>query len=222
MVLFFDLDGPILDVSKKYFTVYSQLVTELGGSPLESEEYWVRKQNRVTERRTLGDSHLKEEDFEAFRVRRKDLIETPAFWRHDIVWSEIFDAMKVSPWKGQLILVTLRNDREALLEELHHLGIADWFETILSTGGDAAGPDRHEAKVQLIKDHFPGQIPSGWFVGDTETDLRAGKALHLQTVAVTFGIRSEPLLRAEKPDHIVRTPGELAAWVNSFPAPAAK
>jgi phosphoglycolate phosphatase-like HAD superfamily hydrolase len=40
-------------------------------------------------------------------------------------------------------------------------------------------------------------------VGDTEVDIRAGKAVRIKTVAVLSGIRDRAALEAEAPDAIV-------------------
>jgi phosphoglycolate phosphatase len=45
--------------------------------------------------------------------------------------------------------------------------------------------------------------PGALIVGDTEVDIRAGKAVGIKTVAVTSGIRSRAALEAEGPDVIV-------------------
>jgi phosphoglycolate phosphatase-like HAD superfamily hydrolase len=45
--------------------------------------------------------------------------------------------------------------------------------------------------------------PGALIVGDTEVDIRAGKAVGIKTVAVLSGIRSRAALEAEAPDAIV-------------------
>ena len=84
---------------------------------------------------------------------------------------------------------------------------------MLSTNGDGHKENRHEAKVNLIKKKFP--TAKGWFIGDTETDIRCGKALGIKTVGVTFGIRAHDLISKENPDIIVNSPAELVSWLRN-------
>jgi phosphoglycolate phosphatase-like HAD superfamily hydrolase len=52
--LFFDLDGPLLDVSHRYFRVHSDIVRELGGSPGEENEFWKSKRARRSVKEILA------------------------------------------------------------------------------------------------------------------------------------------------------------------------
>jgi phosphoglycolate phosphatase-like HAD superfamily hydrolase len=212
-MIFFDLDGPILDVSEKYFRVYSDLVNELGGTPLDKEDYWERKRSKQKESQILSDSHLTVAKHSLYHQLRKERIETPDYWKFDRVWPELDEAMRSSRLRGQLVLVTLRNRTEALIEELGALKIRDWFETILSTDGDSTGPDRHTAKVRLVRSTF-NDVSEKWFIGDTETDIRAGHALGMKCAAVSFGIRTPEILEKESPNIIFDHPSALASWLS--------
>ncbi|MFN5949881.1 MAG: HAD family hydrolase [Pirellulaceae bacterium] len=218
---YFDLDGPILDVSEKFHRIYSDLVTDFGGHPLPKEDYWSRKKSRQADSKILEDSRLSSSLEKEYRRRRTSLIETESYWRFDRVWPEVRDAIARSPPCGTLVLVTLRNNRRELEAQLKHLEIDHWFQKVLSESGDAAGPDRHDVKVHLIERTF-GVPQSGWFVGDTETDLRAGKKLGLRQVAVAFGIRDAIILAKENPDLLLDQPSQLANWISqSSGSPAA-
>ncbi len=218
MTLLFDLDGPILDVSEKYYRVYFDLVCELGGEPLDKQDYWNRKRSRVPDSETLEASNIAGADVARFRQLRKDRIETRDYWKLDRVWPEMVDTMATSPLGGKLVLVTLRNRTDVLEEELAALGIRDWFKAVLATDGDADGPDRHSAKVGIVSRKF-GNVSGGWFIGDTETDLRAGNALGLHRAAVTFGIRESALLEKEDPEKIFHHPSEMTRWLESLAHP---
>jgi len=202
---YFDLDGPILDVSEKFHRIYSDLVTDFGGHPLPKEDYWSRKKSRQADSKILEDSRLSSSLEKEYRRRRTSLIETESYWRFDRVWPEVRDAIARSPHCGTLVLVTLRNNRRELEAQLKHLEIDHWFQKVLSESGDAAGPARHDVKV-----------------GDTETDLRAGKKLGLRQVAVAFGIRDAIILAKENPDLLLDQPSQLANWISqSSGSPAA-
>lgn len=214
MLIFFDLDGPLLDVSEKYYEVYKDLVNEFQGRSLSLEEYWNNKRNKVPEATNLIRSNISTECFQNYFDKRKKLIECRKYWRLDTVWSELWSFFSNSSLRGNLILVTLRHDKEQLEEQLKFLNIRHWFVSILSTNGDNHEENRHEAKVDLINTNFPSA--EGWFIGDTETDIRCGKVLGLKTVGITFGIRAHDLISKEKPNLIIKSPPNLVNWLSTL------
>ncbi len=54
------------------------------------------------------------------------------------------------------------------------------------------------------------------FVGDTPVDIRCGQNAGIETIAVTWGFRSEAMLIDCAPDHMVRSAQELTALVRSL------
>ena len=52
-MIFFDLDGPILDVSAKYYRVYHDLLDEFGFPSLPRDQYWEAKRNKVSDESIL-------------------------------------------------------------------------------------------------------------------------------------------------------------------------
>ena len=177
------------------------------------EEYWNNKRNILPETENLKRSKISTDCFQNYFDKRKELIESKKYWKMDTVWSEVRSFLANSSLRGRLILVTLRHDKEQLEEQLKFLNVRCWFDSILSTNGDNHKENRHEAKVNLIKTNFPSA--EGWFIGDTETDIRCGKALGIKTVGVTFGIRAHDLISKENPDIIVNSPAELVNWLRT-------
>jgi phosphoglycolate phosphatase-like HAD superfamily hydrolase len=212
-MIFFDLDGPILDVSRKYYQVYKDIVLELGGNPLDFSTYWERKRKKLPDSETLDLSGLSQAKLEDFLVTRKHRIETPSYWQFDRVWKELLLFTTTSTLRGQVCLVTFRNDRVALMEELSSFGILDWFEEVITMPGDAASGDRSSVKADAVYQRY-GEVERGVFIGDTETDIRAGKKLGLTTVAVTYGIRTSNYLQKEKPDFIFDLPSNFVLWLS--------
>lgn len=50
-------------------------------------------------------------------------------------------------------------------------------------------------------------------VGDTAVDISCGKNVSVATCGVTWGFRTRDELKTAGADHIVDTPGQLAAWI---------
>ena len=213
--IFFDLDGPILDVSEKYYRLYKDIVSEMGGVPVSKTRYWENKRNKTPETVTLNESRLPEELMPLYSEKRKALIETRRYWELDVVWPELFAYMNHSPLRGLIILVTLRFNRQALENELSFLGIRSWFASVLSSGGDQSQRPRAEIKIGMIREHFQRQV-KGWFIGDTETDLRTGQNLGLNCAGVSFGIRTHKILSLESPNCIISNPTGLVTWLKEI------
>ncbi len=83
---------------------------------------------------------------------------------------------------------------------IHHLALQEYLPVII--GGDTL-PEKKPHPAPLL--HAMQQLGSpkqGIMVGDSVSDIRAGKAAGLRTVAVTFGYRNEEvLLRAEADEY---------------------
>ena len=58
-------------------------------------------------------------------------------------------------------------------------------------------------------------IKDAYFIGDSLTDVLAGKAAGLRTILVLSGkaLREEALQWAEKPDHIFNDLAEAVGWL---------
>jgi phosphoglycolate phosphatase-like HAD superfamily hydrolase len=211
MKIFFDLDGPILDVSEKYYRVYADLVTEYGSQPIPKLDYWDYKRRRIPDETILGLSGI-EGWVEDYRQLRKSRIETLEYLSCDRIWPGVLPMLQELASDTSIILVTLRNSTESLKWELKTLGLLDIFTHVLSASGDNAGVEREQVKVQLVQKALGLQTFSGWFIGDTETDIRTGQLLGLRTAAVTFGIRTAEQLVTVKPDVLIETPESLIEW----------
>jgi phosphoglycolate phosphatase-like HAD superfamily hydrolase len=213
--IFFDLDGPVLDISSKYYHIYKYIVTEMGGRPMPKVRYWHNKRNKIAESQLLKESNLPKELIHEYSEKRKILLETSNYLKLDTVWPDLFEYMQNSPFRGLITLVTLRHNRKALENELNFLGISSWFTSVLSSDEGQNEISRHSIKTQMIRAHFKSDV-NGWFVGDTETDLRAGKDLGLYCVATSFGIRTREILSRESPNQIISCPRDFVIWLKSI------
>ena len=213
--LFFDLDGPILDVSEKYYRVYADLVKEYGSQPIPKEDYWDYKRRRIPDDTILGLSGI-QGWVEEYRQLRKSRIETLEYLACDRIWPGVLLMLQELASHTSLILVTLRNSSETLKWELQNLGLLGVFSQVLSASGDNAGVERAQVKVQLVQKAFGLKSFSGWFIGDTETDIHTGQLLGLQTAAVTFGIRTKEQLASVQPNVVLESPECLIEWSKSL------
>lgn len=200
MFVYCDLDGPILDVSHKYWQVHKDVLAELGRSYLPEEEYWQLKRTRIPVPEILmrvGSQDISEE----YITRRIAKIETPSYLQHDRVWPGTREALEAMAKDHRLVLVTLRRSTEALHGELERLELKPLFARVLSSGEQRT--PRWQIKVDLIRSDGYEQGLPGVMIGDTDTDILAGNYLGLQTVGVLSGIRMREHLEKAGPNFII-------------------
>jgi phosphoglycolate phosphatase-like HAD superfamily hydrolase len=207
MTLFLDLDGPLVDVSERYFRVHRDIVEQWGGRATDKAAYWERKRDRQPLPALLasgGNGHIPAADYLAQWLSR---IELPAYLECDAVFPGALEQLARLGRSHRLVLVTLRQRPDHLAGELERLQLRAFFGAVLSASPTVA--QGWETKQRLM-----GQsgflTKTAWIVGDTEIDIRAGKGLGLTTVAVLSGIRNRAHLARERPDFLVKDIGELS------------
>jgi phosphoglycolate phosphatase len=202
MTLFFDLDGPLLDVSPRYVALHQTLLEAAGVEPMPAERYWQCKQAALAEEDILRELGVLER-VPHYLKRRVELIETAEWLVHDRPWPWTRPTLARLAKQHTLVLVTARANRPLLDEQLARLELAGFFDEVLSEPG---GQRVDEQKAALIRGYLTrhGQALAGhWMIGDTEADVGAGKLLGLRTVAVLSGIRSAEILARSQPDHLL-------------------
>jgi len=211
-----DLDGPILDVSERYYRVYSDTLNLIGIAPLNKESYWRLKRSRVSELEILArsgtaDNDLIKEDLDA-RAKR---IESAEYLLFDHLWPGTHETLRVLRSQTALVLVTMRKSKELLDRQLDGLKVLDAFDCILVAGAAAAADDHGQQKAEMVRNCYRNEDFAGWFVGDTELDIQSGRLLGLRTAAITFGIRNVDHLRAISPDVLLNSPADFQSWARN-------
>lgn len=218
-----DLDGPILDVSERYYRVYSDTLNLIGIAPLNKESYWHLKRSKVSEPEILARSGTSDNDLvkEYLGVRAKR-IEAAEYLLFDQVWPGTPDVLKVLRSRSALALVTMRKSRKLLDQQLASLKLLEAFDCVLAAGTDSVANDRGEQKARLVRDRYGNEDLVGWFVGDSETDIYSGRLLGLRTAAITFGIRTIDHLRAVSPDVVLESLADFHSWARDLDSGSAK
>lgn len=117
----------------------------------------------------------------------------------------ISDTLKKLSEKAKLALVTMRYvPKKAVIEELEKFGLSQYFDYVM-TALDTRNPKPSpEGLIKCVKE-LGVQMCDCVVVGDSVSDIRAGKAAGVKTVAVLSGIFSFEELRKEEPDLILET-----------------
>jgi HAD superfamily hydrolase (TIGR01509 family) len=116
--------------------------------------------------------------------------------------------------KAKLALITMRFvEKNALIEELKHFGLAKFFRyivTAMDTHKPKPSPDALIKTVKALDVNMCGCA----IVGDSVTDVRAGKSAGAMTVAVLSGLFSREELTRESPDLILDDATELPKFLD--------
>jgi phosphoglycolate phosphatase len=218
LTLFCDFDGPIIDVSERYYTTYqlgladtqafyqSHTGTTLPIQVLSKEQFWSLKRDRVSDCEIATRSGLHPEQIEVFLAQVHRIVNQPVLLQQDHLQPEARWALHWLHASGvKLVLVTLRCQTQAA-QILKNYGLAHLFTRICGMPDSSAAYQNYAGfKAQLLTDLLAEgiwQTDSACIVGDTEADILAGQAVGIPTIAVTCGIRSQLYLKKYQPTHI--------------------
>jgi HAD superfamily hydrolase (TIGR01509 family) len=116
----------------------------------------------------------------------------------------IANALENLAKKAKLALITMRAvPKLAIMAELEHFGIARYFTHVITALDTSEPKPSPEALIKCVK-ALDVQICDCAIVGDSVSDVRAGKAAGAVTVAVLSGLFSREKLAKERPDLILK------------------
>jgi phosphoglycolate phosphatase len=218
--LFCDFDGPIVDVSERYYSTYQLGLAEIQSfyrtagislpvRILSKEQFWKMKQERTPDVEIAMRSGLQGQQIDHFLQRVTRIVNQPALLHQDQLQSGVRWALALLQAQSvRLVLVTLRCQIQAT-QMLQSYGLDHIFSEIWGTqDSNAAYSNQSDHKTQLLEkaiahlsweNHLPAHA---WMIGDTEADIVAGKAMDIPTIAVTCGIRSHNYLQKLQPTRI--------------------
>jgi phosphoglycolate phosphatase len=211
--VFCDLDGPLIDVSRRYYRTYQLAIAEvqahvqersLSLTPLSSSQFWQMKQERMPDADIAFCSGLRHEQIELFLAKVLDIVNQPTLLQEDCVQSGVFQSLQLLKRLGaSLSVVTLRCQAQAV-QLLKQFQLDSFFDKICGAQDRLSAYQNYtEGKQALLRGLMAEMTPSAhsqqWMIGDTEADVQAGQALGLSTVALTCGMRSRQYLQRLEP-----------------------
>lgn len=222
MTVFCDFDGPIVDVSERYYSTYCQgldavqTVAAQRGTytplcRLSKSQFWRMKQERTPDREIAMRSGLQGNQIDFFLEQVSEIVNRAELLHQDKLQPGVRHALTMLHTQGvRLILVTLRRQTQAS-QWLEREGLAHLFTQIRGTSDDSfAYVNLAQHKTDLLSGVIsecswrnPGAIgTSACMIGDTEADILAGQAAGIPTIALTCGIRSQTYLQSFQPTAI--------------------
>ncbi|MBD2611643.1 HAD family hydrolase [Nostoc punctiforme FACHB-252] len=215
-----DFDGPIIDVSERYYRVY-QFCLEKTRRPeqtvneLPKAEFWELKRKRVPEKQIALNSGLDENQAQEFAQLRRQTVHTQPYFEYDTLAPGAVDALlKIQQAGIDLAVMTMRRVKE-LDYAFKKYDLARFFpeNRCYCLSNDYVKTRDIEDKPLLMAraiEELPAAADT-WMVGDTEADITAAKKHGIKAIAVECGIRDRTQLELYHPDLIVK---DLSAAVD--------
>jgi phosphoglycolate phosphatase len=213
--VFCDLDGPLIDVSRRYYRTYQLAIAEvltqaqtqgrsISLTPLSSSQFWQMKQERMPDADIAFCSGLRHEQIDLFLAKVIDIVNQPILLQEDCVQPGAFQSLELMKRLGaSLSVVTLRCQAQAA-QLLQQFKLDQFFDQVCGVGDQFSAYQNYTERKQVILEGLmtrltPSEQGQCWIIGDTEADVQAGQALGLSTVAVICGMRSRSYLQRLQP-----------------------
>ncbi len=223
-----DFDGPIMDVSDRYYSVYQYCLEKVTHPEqpihqLSKVQFWELKRARVPERQIGIISGLDEEQARQFTRLRRETVHTLPYLVQDKIHASAVDSLEKLQYLGvDLVVMTMRRQQE-LEAAFQKYDLARFFPPnrryCLSNDYVKTSDVRDKP---LLMERALTELPSVadvWMVGDTEADIVAAKTHNIKVIGVLSGIRDRPRLESYQPDLIVNDLSEaVAAIVATIPS----
>ncbi len=217
-----DFDGPIMDVSERYYQVYQYCLEQIQRpnqplKPMDKVQFWECKRSCIPERMIGIDSGLDEDQAQEFALLRRHTVHTVPYLVYDQPVSGAIEALERLQQAGvELVVMTMRRVRE-LDDAFHRYDLARFFPPhqryCLSNDYIKTGDTKD--KPLLMERALRELAPASdvWMVGDTEADMIAAKTHGVKAIGVLSGIRNTTQLSLYQPDFILNNLSETANFL---------
>ena len=214
LTVFCDFDGPLVDVSDRYYNTYQIALGKtrdyyedqgefLYLNPLSKQQFWQMKQERICDQEIALRSGLQVDHIPYFVRQVRAIVNESFLLKKDKFHQGVNWALARLHSQGvRLVVVTLRC-QEQVTKLLNNYGLLRLFSGVYGTTDETiAYRNNIECKTALLKKAL-AEYDDGraCMVGDTEADILAAQAVGICAIALTCGIRSCHYLQQFDPDY---------------------
>ena len=202
-MLFFDLDGTLIDSAVGISRCVAHALRELG-EPVPADTAlrgWIGPPLRDSFGPLLGDAVRTERAVELYRERFEDV-----GWREHAVYPGIADALSALAADGRrLLVVTAKNEPHAR-RIVAHLPFAHVFEDVVGATADGTLSHKHELIAEALR-RTGTPASAATMIGDRHFDIDGARRHRMPSVGVLWGFGDADELRHA--DRLAATPADL-------------
>lgn len=217
-----DFDGPIMDVSERYYRAYCFCLTQVRRphqtiNLLSKAQFWQLKRSQTPERQIGQLSGLDELQAQEFAHLRRSTVHTLPYLAYDAPLPGAIDTLhQLQAMKVDLVVMTMRRARE-LENAFARYDLARFFPE--SRRYCLSNDYVKTADVQdkpLLMQRALAELPLAaetWMIGDTEADVVSAKRHGINVVGVLSGIRDRQQLVKHQPNWIASNLAEAVKTI---------
>ena len=204
--ILFDLDGTLIDVSARHYSLYKSVISDQGVEALPPGDYW--RHRRAGESTIDLLAATPGVDVERFTAAWMVGIERPDWLALDEPYEGVVEILETLGPEYELVLITLRRDRGALMDQLDALRMRSYFTEVI-----CHGPQLVSGKHLL---RGVGELMSGGYaVGDTEADIELAAETGRRAICLSYGVRSGRYLASCGAETVIGSLRELPEVINA-------
>jgi phosphoglycolate phosphatase-like HAD superfamily hydrolase len=211
--IFTDFDGPIMDVSERYYQVYLYCLEKICQPEqlvkiLSKYEFWELKRSQVPEKEIAKLSGFEDDQqvLDFAHLRRATVHTNPYFKFDRLIENAVMALEKAQDANIDLAEMTMRRRRE-LEPVLDQYNLRRFFKSdrIFCLDDDYVKTVDIQDKPKLMQraQATLPEVDRQWMIGDTEADIIAAQSYHVPAIAVLSGIRNQTQLQKHQPKQIV-------------------
>ena len=198
--IFFDLDGTIVDSREAYYEA-ARIAFHAMGQEMPEKEAVLEIPRKLERKQPINDI-IKGDLREFLKVYLNSYYSITTEKTKPL--PNVSTTLETLSAKAKLALVTMRAfPKENIIKELEGFNIAKYFAYVVTALDTDEPKPSPEALIKCVK-ALDVQMYNCAIVGDSISDIRAGKAAGAKTVAVLSGLFSRQELIEEKPDLIIK------------------
>jgi nucleoside-diphosphate-sugar epimerase/phosphoglycolate phosphatase-like HAD superfamily hydrolase len=202
----FDFDGTITSIEDRWYNIHKDLAIKYKYNPLPKSKYLHLKRNKIDERSIMPRVNIITSKIPKYIHNRLTLLESEKYLLHDTLKPKCKILLEQLSKSYKLILLSNRNNRTLLLNELKTLHIDNFFMSVL-TG-------YKNNKYEVLKKYWSTKnMLIKYIIGDTETDFELSEKFGIQSILLADGGRSKTYLKKFKKAIILDSIKELSKIV---------
>jgi HAD superfamily hydrolase (TIGR01509 family) len=209
--IIFDLDGTIVDSRGAYLEAAKIAFQAIGQEPPTTKTA-LQIPKRLEQNKPIDDlTHSNTTHF--LDVYLKTFYDVTEVKTKPI--PNIHIALEALQQKAKLALITMRSiSKITIAKELRQFGLAHYFTHIITAQDTSKPKPSPEALIKTLK-AIDIQICDCLIVGDSASDIKAGKAAGTKTAAVLSGLYTKQELAKLNPDLILKDATELPNHISN-------